>query len=75
MKVSLSPNDTVDTFVKKIIPFFYDQNFLTCEGEYITRILSAQRITTKESASKPLKGTPLWDSIRFAAEIEEYTSW
>ena len=64
VKVSLSPDDTVDAFVKKVTPFFYDQNFLSCDGSVISQMIFHQRCITKQSASKPLKQTPLWKTIK-----------
>ena len=78
VKVSLSPNDTVDEFIKKITPFFYDQNYFECDGdgnEAIGRLShNYNTLVTKDDALKPLYQTSLWNAIKEATtEKKEYT--
>ncbi|MBQ9491935.1 MAG: hypothetical protein IJU86_04115 [Firmicutes bacterium] len=73
VKVSLSPNDTVDKFIRKITPFFYDQNLYECDGtEHIGRLICAGKVLfKKEDASKPLNETDLWNAIKGATTKEK----
>ncbi len=73
VKVSLSPNDTVDEFISKITPFFYDQNCYECNGtEHIGRLICAgKQVVAKEDASKPLNETDLWNAIKGATTKEK----